>query len=109
MLAEGVLVSQFPYGQLGQRSHYSDYTTNWATKGSTPSSVKIFFHFQNTQTISGVHPAFYSVGIRVLLPGVQQLGHDDDHSPPLSDKKKLCGLSPQANYTDRAAAAGRRS
>ena len=23
-------------------------------------------------------------------------------------KKKLCGLSPQANYTDRAAAAGRR-
>jgi hypothetical protein len=27
----------------------------------------------------------------------------------VSDKKKLRGLSPRANYTDRAAAAGRRS
>ena len=27
----------------------------------------------------------------------------------LEHKKKLCGLSPRANYTDRAAAAGRRS
>jgi len=44
------------------------------------------FHFQNIQTVSGAETASYSVGNRVLLPGVKQLGHDADHSPPLGDK-----------------------
>ena len=34
---------------------------------------------------------------------------DDDDDDDDDDEKKLRGLSPRANYTDRAAAAGRRS
>jgi predicted secreted protein len=48
------------------------------------------------------------------LPGAQLPGDDKAvHSPTSSitvrNEKKLRGLSPRANYTDRAAAAGRRS
>jgi hypothetical protein len=60
----------------------------------------------------------------ILSPGVKWPGHEADHSPAISakikkawiyspihlrSKKKLHGLSPLANYTDRATAACRRS
>jgi len=60
------------------------------TPGNYPKRSKLqeIFHFQNTQTISGAQPVSYSVGNRVLLPGVKQLGRGADHSPSLSDKVK---------------------
>jgi hypothetical protein len=40
------------------------------------------------QTGSGTHPATYPVGTRCLFPWVKWLGHEADHSPPMSTKNK---------------------
>ena len=50
----------------------------------------------------------YSIilGINLYVPRFLCVGQAFRYSP---EKKKLRGLSPRANYTDRAAAAGRRS
>ena len=50
-------------------------------------------------------PTFVAIFSEVLYEGYFY----KDLKPTYKYKKKLRGLSPQANYTDRAAAAGRRS
>jgi len=54
------------------------------------------------------------VGTIKIIKYLKVLQHVSDHRrsiirEPCTVKKKLRGLSPHANYTDRAAAAGRRS
>jgi len=40
------------------------------------------------QTGYDAHPASYSIGNGALFPGVEQLGHEGNHSPPFSDEVK---------------------
>jgi hypothetical protein len=67
----------------------------WVVGGSNPiRGKKVFSFFQNIQTRSGGHPAFYSLGAGVLSPvaGVEvggerkRPGREIDHSPPASAK-----------------------
>jgi hypothetical protein len=43
---------------------------------------------QNVQSISGAHPASYSMGTGVSFPRVKQPGHGVSHLPPSSAKVK---------------------
>ena len=45
----------------------------------------------------------------IVVWGAKEMTRWEAHQRTEGKKKKLRGLSPQANYTDRAAAAGRRS
>ena len=50
----------------------------------SPQGKGIFSLLQNFQTVSGAHPASYSMGICVLSRGVKRLGFEVDHSHPSS-------------------------
>jgi len=49
--------------------------------------------FHNSQTGSGNHPAFYSVGTKNTFLGVHRLQPQVDHSPPIATEVKNEGIS----------------
>jgi hypothetical protein len=53
-----------------------------------------FSPHDHTHTGSGVHPASYPMGTRVLSLGVKQLSCEADHSPPSSTEIRMCGAIP---------------
>jgi hypothetical protein len=50
-------------------------------RGSNPGRVDDSFLLQNVLTITGPHPAFYSV-VPAFFLRVKRLAHEVDHSPP---------------------------
>jgi hypothetical protein len=44
----------------------------------------------SVQTSYGIHIVSYTMGIRDCSPGVKQLGHEDDYSPPLPHMSLWC-------------------
>jgi len=50
----------------------------------SPQGKGIFSLLQNFQTVSGAHPASYSMGTGVFSRGVERLGREVDHSHPSS-------------------------
>jgi hypothetical protein len=47
-------------------------------------------HYTSTFTSCGAHPPSYPMRTRDSFPGVKQLEHEADHSPPSSAKVKEC-------------------
>jgi hypothetical protein len=53
-----------------------------------------FSPLHSIQTNSGAHPASCSIGTGGISPGVKQLGHEADYSPPSSAEVKNGGAIP---------------
>jgi hypothetical protein len=60
----------------------------WDSRVQFPAGARNFSLHHSVQTGSGAHPAFCPVGTEGSFPGVKQLGHGADHSPPSSAKVK---------------------
>jgi hypothetical protein len=64
--------------------------TGWTAEGSEFESWQSqeFSLLHVVQTGIGAHTASYSMGTRVLSPGIKRKGREADHSPPTSAEVK---------------------
>ena len=79
--------------ELLQHSQFSGQVIGWKIWVLIPGWSKRFFSSQNIQASSGTHPDSFSMGTRIISPGVQQPGHEVDHSH-LVPRLRMCGAIP---------------
>jgi hypothetical protein len=64
-------------------------TTDWTTGVRSPTGVEDFSSSPCVHTVSGAHPASYTMGTGGPFPGGKaRPGRDADHSPPSSAEVK---------------------
>jgi hypothetical protein len=64
--------------------------TTYAVRLPTGARYSSLLH--SVQTVSGAHPASYSIGTGGLSPGVKRPGREADNSPPSSAESRMVEL-----------------